>query len=473
MLKQIIKNLVSSNKKQNIQADAPLTSSEQVTVVSSFSADGFLQYGKSFIDSFLNYWPENFRVIIYAEGFSFDSNSPRVSVVDLHSEIPKLAEFKRRNLINPVVNGRIGSSYDYRFDAVRFANKSYVICDASKKCSTRFLVWLDGDTRSFLRLPKNFIAQVLRSGDFLAYLGRRGSHTETGFLPFDLHHPGAREFFSSLEGLYESGAIFSMREWHDCEAIDVCRAYMTAKDEISSRNLNIYGSSHPFINSIPGLFMDHMKGPRRKIIGSSATSDYVIPPPSIVNFGGRYSQIDKILDDVCPLSIVEVGTWSGWRAVQMSLVGLCRGLPVNYKGFDVFEDFSPEFDKVEKNVKTHFALREVERLLLIVRDLYPDFSFDLVPGNTRETLKSEIADFVFLDGGHSIETISSDYRAVKDSAVILFDDYYSGGIDVSAFGCNMVLDGLDHVLLPVKDPVSGGGFTQFALVGGRSSIARK
>jgi hypothetical protein len=219
--------------------------------------------------------------------------------------------------------------------------------------------------------------------------------------------------------------------------------------------------------------MDHMKGPRRKAVGSSAAGDYVIPSPKMVNFGGRYSQLDKLLDDICPLSIVEVGTWSGWRAVQMSLVGLGRGLPVNYKGFDVFEDFSPEFDKLEKNVKTHFSMQEVERLLLILCDLYPKFSFDLVPGNTRETLRSETADFVFLDGGHSIETISSDYQAVKDSAVILFDDYYSGAIDVSAFGCNMVVDGLNHVLLPIKDPVSGGGFTQFALVDNRLSIAQK
>ena len=103
-------------------------------------------------------------------------------------------------------------------------------------------------------------------------------------------------------------------------------------------------------------------------------------------------------------------------------------------------------------------------MLSLVADLYPKFSFELVQGNTNETLKDETADFVFLDGGHSYATILNDFEAVRKSPVILLDDYYAGPIDTDGFGCNRIIDGLAHRVLPVKDAVKGGGTTQFALV---------
>ena len=97
---------------------------------------------------------------------------------------------------------------------------------------------------------------------------------------------------------------------------------------------------------------------------------------------------------------------------------------------------------------------------------HPGFDYQLTAGNTRETLKDMAVDFAFIDGGHSIETIRGDYEALKYSRFILFDDYYEGGIDIEKFGCNEIIRPLEHVVLPVGDPVSGGGITKFVLVQG-------
>lgn len=437
---------------------------DPATVVTSFNASGFAEYGRAFIESFERFWPQNFRLDIYAEEFLLDCKSPRIQVFDLHSVIPNLREFKYRHAANPVTSGRISKGYDYRFDAIRFANKAYVMCHAARRSMTRYLLWLDGDTRSFLNVPVDFLAQILRSGDFMAYLGRIGSHTESGFLPFDLNHPFSKDFFSTLQGIYETDTIFNLREWHDCEAIDACRAIFSAQGKIKARNLNKFSSSHPFINSIPGLFMDHMKGPQRKKVGASLSTDFLIPPVSRVAFGGRYKQLAPLVRHFEPRQILEVGTWSGWRAVQMALLGLERGWDVSYRGFDVFEDFTAEFDVKEMNVKPHFSMKEVGKLLSLVEDLYPKFSFELVQGDTNKTLKNETADFVFLDGGHSYDTILNDFEAVRKSSVILLDDYYAGPIDTDKYGCNRVIQELPHQVLPIADPVKGGGTTQFALV---------
>ena len=59
-----------------------------------------------------------------------------------------------------------------------------------------------------------------------------------------------------------------------------------------------------------------------------------------------------------------------------------------------------------------------------IREACPTAAITLVRGNTRETLKPISADFVYIDGGHSIETIQGDYDALKSSPVIVFDDFY-------------------------------------------------
>lgn len=465
MLVSLIKSALGSNKPK--QQGNP--SHEEVTVVTTMHAAGFHKYGSSFVDSFLKFWPNNYTLILYAEGFTPEIRSDRIRVLDLHNEVPDLERFKRTHSARPSALGQFKSGYDFRFDAVRFSNKAYVLCDAAQKCNSRYMLWLDADIRTFLNIPGNLIEYLLGQSNFMAYLDRFGTHSEAGFLPFDLNASGSADFFSTLKLIYDSGQVFESREWHDSHILDCCRLILSSQGRIRARRLNIHGTMHPFVNSAPGLFMDHMKGPIRKTENRSNADDYVIPPYWRVNFhAGRYSQIPQLLRQLLPTTIVEVGTWSGWRAVQMALISLESGRPVHYTGYDVFEDYTAELDAREMNVKPHFSMIEVTRLLTLVKDVYPKFTFSLIQGDTNTTLVEEEADFVFLDGGHSVETIAHDFAAVKKSQVVLLDDYYTDGIDTSRFGCNQVLARENHFILPIADPVSGGGKTHFAITSAKN-----
>ena len=59
------------------------------------------------------------------------------------------------------------------------------------------------------------------------------------------------------------------------------------------------------------------------------------------------------------------------------------------------------------------------------------------------------ADFVFIDGGHSVETITSDWlwvsRIINPGAVVVFDDYYKP--EREGFGCNRIVENITHELL--------------------------
>jgi hypothetical protein len=68
-----------------------------------------------------------------------------------------------------------------------------------------------------------------------------------------------------------------------------------------------------------------------------------------------------------------------------------------------------------------------------------DFTFELHKGDSKETLvnaKESIANanFAYIDGGHSEETVISDYENLKHCDVIVFDDYFTEDVDGKMLG---------------------------------------
>ena len=78
----------------------------------------------------------------------------------------------------------------------------------------------------------------------------------------------------------------------------------------------------------------------------------------------------------------------------------------------------------------------------------------LIQGNTTITLPAFLKnginppDFIFIDGGHSIETIASDWKHICEivgpETVVVFDDYYVlHSREAPENGCNYTIDSLD------------------------------
>lgn len=182
----------------------------------------------------------------------------------------------------------------------------------------------------------------------------------------------------------------------------------------------------------------------------------------------RYDTIIDLINIFKPTSIVETGTWRGSNAARMIQAAQRHNSGISYTGYDLFEDATPETDATEFNVKPHPGKKTVEDYLAQTVGA----SVVLIKGNTRQTLKNFTADFAFIDGGHSLETIEHDYEALKHSRVILFDDYYTadseGKIpDIRKVGCNLLVERLPHAVIPCSDRVEGGGFVNLAVVFGQ------
>jgi hypothetical protein len=186
----------------------------------------------------------------------------------------------------------------------------------------------------------------------------------------------------------------------------------------------------------------------------------------------RYNQLLETIDGVKPQIIAEIGVWNGENAARMIAQALKYHDSISYIGFDLFEDANKETDEKEFNVKPHFTKASVETKL---KELFPTCEIILYKGDTNKTIPicGISADLCFIDGGHSVETIESDWDRCQFSKVIVLDDYYStdenGNCpDLTKYGCNQLVERLrDYTLMPKRDPVKGGGFTQFVLMAGR------
>lgn len=189
----------------------------------------------------------------------------------------------------------------------------------------------------------------------------------------------------------------------------------------------------------------------------------------------RYDQLFGIIDRERPESIVEVGTWKGDRAVAMLRRARKWRPQVSYLGIDLFEDATAASDRDELNVKPHHTLEGVrQRLEMEFRNL-SGVTVRLLKGNSRDVLPETVADLAFIDGGHSLATIESDFARLRGSRCIVLDDFYGPDRNghcpnVSRWGCNELLlqlaieEGWKIRVLPQQDPVMGGGVVQMVEV---------
>jgi len=180
----------------------------------------------------------------------------------------------------------------------------------------------------------------------------------------------------------------------------------------------------------------------------------------------RYDHLLELIDEHKPSSLVEIGVWNGANAIRM--INRAKQYhskeQITYTGYDLFEDMTEELDAKEFNVKGHNSARAVAAYIRAETGIVPV----LIKGDTNDTLKEGVAaNFVFLDGGHSVETIGSDYDKVQNARIVVLDDYYSDGPDTARFGCNRLVDSLvgkSIEILPTRDPVRGGGYCQLVVV---------
>jgi hypothetical protein len=160
--------------------------------------------------------------------------------------------YKGRHLNNPAAHG-IGEygQQDYRFNAVKFCHKVFALNDCALNSGADKMYWIDADCVAFDAVTPDLLARVLPGGVYTCYLGSNETHSECGFLGFDLHHPRNREFMEFWRQIYAEDLVFDLPQWHDSYVYDMVRksyedrGLITAFDLRADKNVD----HHPFVNS--------------------------------------------------------------------------------------------------------------------------------------------------------------------------------------------------------------------------------
>ena len=272
--------------------------SKHITVVTTFHPAGLSKYGQRMIDSFALNIDKRIKLLVYAEDCKPNNPDPsRIEILDAKAALPKLNAFKSTWGHVPKANGDITNEpqrhtrrdwmKEFKWDAVRFANKTYAVYDACVR-SKDWCVWMDADT--YVHSPwtyEDFAAQ-LPDNSWITYVGRgKGSQTwpECGFYGLNLNHPVCHEFLKEFERVYEEAdnGIFLLEEWHDSFVFgnilnNMKLQFPNAHDysaEMYLKEAKSGGGGHPLINGVLGKWIDHMKG-GRKDAGKSQRKDIMV-----------------------------------------------------------------------------------------------------------------------------------------------------------------------------------------------------
>ena len=176
----------------------------------------------------------------------------------------------------------------------------------------------------------------------------------------------------------------------------------------------------------------------------------------------RLKHLHDTLGSMQCRTIIEIGTYSGHNARRLAKAALRRNRSICYHGFDLFElckpdDLNPGSTRrpqtqAEVEARLRSYSEEVGRRPLWLRR---DFRFELHPGYTETSLPDFYtaspglrAEFIFIDGGHRVETIAHDWQwcsqMLAPGGVIFLDDYYDGAEPetLAEFGCNQLVESL-------------------------------
>lgn len=266
------------------------------TVCTTFNADGYAKYGQRMIQTFLQHWPKEVTLVVYAENCTVAESAANLTVRDI-AVVTELNAFKQKWNTVPKANGDISqdphrrtrpdATKSFKWDAVRFAHKVYSIFHCAKNTDSDVLVWMDADTVCHSSISIEKINQLCPSEFDLCYLGRHGKFSECGLYAMRLNTLSIQWLLTEFQRMYDNAeqGIFQLQEWHDSFVFDNVRKrtpnlkqlnWSSHLHDIRPHRRSSPGEGHPLINTDWGAYLDHLKG-NRKATGRSSQTDLKVP----------------------------------------------------------------------------------------------------------------------------------------------------------------------------------------------------
>lgn len=413
-------------------------------IVTTLGPGGWERYGRRFAESFKANWPADVALEIWHHHLG--EGAPAFEGITFRrlEDVPAFTTITNRL----GAAAKDGPSLAYCFKALALASAVTPELD--------WIGFIDADTETMRPVGAPLLDAIFDNEFDLTYLYRKSvAESEGSWFAFNLRTVEGAGLLSDYYGLYASMEFTHFKKAHDNSILDrlvtIHRAHGLRVKNLAEGSLGL----DAFHQSLLGAYLIHYKGPRKDTI-----ADPGLAVPS------RYESLCEVLahsvKSTGAANIVEVGTWNGSRAIQMAETAFAAGATtVTYVGFDTFDEGN---DRVhEGHTKPHASYFHVSGRLDNYARLMgrsgKTFSHRLIKGNTLKTLpasKAFLADatFAYIDGGHSFETVASDYAALSHVPYVVFDDVVKAGHDLAPDGPRRVFEGAkgQKSLVQTEDP---------------------
>lgn len=230
------------------------------TIVTSLNKKYWDLGAETNIKSWDKNFPKDVNIHIYTEDNIQADTSDRVIWHDLYSSCPTLPAYIEQHKDNPHYNGQKAKKpqHVFKWNAVKFAHKTFPLFAQAKK-ENRWLIWLDTDVLCVESFDHEFLKLTCPQWSAISYLGRPSSHSECGFVGYNMSDPLARDFMNRFETLYTDSHLDSVEQTHDSFVFDYVRKQFEQKQFF---NMNAHSTSdkHPFHSSVLRTKLVHNKG---------------------------------------------------------------------------------------------------------------------------------------------------------------------------------------------------------------------
>jgi hypothetical protein len=216
-------------------------------VITTFSQDGYNLYGRRFVETWCEYWPEDYTLRIYAE-HDLRVNDPRVEIVDLHSVSPDLVKFKKHGYAQAETaeDRKLRNKY---IKTVKWCHKVYAIkhaLDNDADC----LIFLDADTYTKHTVAPGELEHLNSSLFAVHFEHLKGMrHYETGLIIFDMHHPKMPTLKQHITEAYDSLEIYELpKSWDGFWFPELAARYNLPVTDLAKRKRGVF--CNPVVNKL-------------------------------------------------------------------------------------------------------------------------------------------------------------------------------------------------------------------------------
>ena len=222
------------------------------TIISGMSLDYYNNIGHLMIESWLQYWPEEYILKIYTED-TLPINNNRIQIVDINNIDPMYTEFQN-------------AKFKLETRSKRFAKKAWPIMK-NLDDNEGYLIWVDADVITQNYITKEYLDSLLPENYFSCHIGvKQGEYysVETGFFIINKSNKFKNKFLDKYKYIYYNRNFSDMHKPFDGDVFGkVIRDLKDSKD-FKYNDLNNFKKKlqSPF-DRIFGNKMLHYKAKRK------------------------------------------------------------------------------------------------------------------------------------------------------------------------------------------------------------------